>query len=61
MVLVIGLVSLSIFAGKIISYTVYEYSNELFCIFEYHSKGQSLSFYLVPVLSICVEHRLRYV
>ena len=37
-----------------------EYSNELICIYEYHIKWQSLSSYLVPVLSICVEHRLRY-
>ena len=58
MVLVIGLVSLPIFAGKV---SFNEYSNELICIFEYHIKKQSLSSYLVPILSICVEHRLRYV
>ena len=57
MVLVIGPVSLPMFAGKI---NFNKYSNELICIFEYHIKGKSLSSYLVPILSICVEHRLRY-
>ena len=60
MVLVIGLVSLPIFAGKI---NFNEYSwilYELICLFEYHIKRQSLSSYLVPVLSICVEHWLKY-
>ena len=57
MVLVMGLVSLPIFAGKI---NFNEYSNELICIFDYHIKRQSLSSYMVPILSICVEHMLRY-
>ena len=38
---------------------VHEYSNELICIFEYHIKGQPLRSYLAPILSVCVEHRLR--
>ena len=57
MVFVIGLVSLPMFAEKIY-FTVF--SNEPICIFEYHIKKQSLSSYLVPILSICIEHRLRY-
>ena len=39
---------------------IHEYSIELICILEYHIKGQSLSSYLVPILSICVERRQRY-
>ena len=56
--LVIGLVP--IFAGKNVLMNIQEYSNELICVFEYPIKGQFLRSYLVPILSICFEHRLRY-
>ena len=39
---------------------IHEYGNELICILEFKVKGQCLSFYLVPILSIYVEQWLRY-
>ena len=38
---------------------IHEYANELICIYEY-KKGQCLGFYLEPILSIYIDHRLRY-
>ena len=39
---------------------IHEFANKLFCIFEYHIKGQSLSFHLIPILLVYDQHKLRY-
>ena len=50
-------ISYGFFTKKLMN--IHEYANELICIFEYHMKGQCLSFHLIPILLVYNEHKLR--